>query len=169
MHEVVCRRPRVERLLQGVEGQVAAQRARNPPANDRAGEHVDDEGDVDEPRPGGDVGQVRHPELVRALRPELALHQVWRAHGLEIRLRRHAVGPASDRPTQAAHAHQAFHRAAGHVHALSTQLPPDLLHPVHREVLVPDPADLIPQRLVPLRAFGPPIGIPAPSPALVVG
>jgi hypothetical protein len=64
--------------------------------------------------------------------------------------------------------HQALHRAARHGDALAGGLSPDLLRPIHREVLVPNPANLLPQPLVPLRAFGPPIGIPAPSPVLVV-
>ena len=49
--------PRMERLLQRIQRQVAAQRARHPPADDLPREHVRDEGDVHKARPRHDVGQ----------------------------------------------------------------------------------------------------------------
>ena len=69
------------------------------PADDAACEDVDDEGDVDEARRGGDIGEVRYPssarrrmirpegrasarrarELVRSLGPELPVHVIARA------------------------------------------------------------------------------------------
>ena len=59
----------VERLLQRIEGQVAAQRGRRPPADDPPREHVDDERHVHEPAPRGDVRQIGDPQLVRPRRP----------------------------------------------------------------------------------------------------
>ena len=56
----------VQRLLQGIEHEVGAGRARHPPADDPAGEDIDHEGHVDEARPGRDVGEVRDPQHVRA-------------------------------------------------------------------------------------------------------
>jgi hypothetical protein len=54
----------VERLLEGVEREVALQRTRDTPADDAAREHVDDERDVREAEPGGDVRDVGDPELI---------------------------------------------------------------------------------------------------------
>ena len=76
-----------------------AQRARHPPADDAAREDVDDERHVDEPRPGRHVGQVRHPQLVRPRRRELALHADRPAGrrglaGIVVRQRRPRTTPA---------------------------------------------------------------------------
>ena len=55
----------VERLLQRIEGQVAAQRGRRPPADDPTREHVDDGRHVHESAPRGHVRRVGDPQLVR--------------------------------------------------------------------------------------------------------
>jgi hypothetical protein len=46
------RAPVVQRLFQGVEDEAGMRRPRHPPADNTAGESVDDEGDVDEALPG---------------------------------------------------------------------------------------------------------------------
>lgn len=48
----------VQRLLQRVQDEAGMCCPAGAPANDPAGVCVDDEGDVDEPRPGRDVGEV---------------------------------------------------------------------------------------------------------------
>ena len=68
-------------ISEGVEDHVGAHVRGHPPADDHAGEGVDDEADVGDPRPGGHVGEVGHPECVRALGGEVALDQVGRARG----------------------------------------------------------------------------------------
>src|SRR5690349_9828817 len=84
-----------DRLLQGVEGEVGAQRAGCLPADDHPRVDVGDEGDVDEPRPGADVGQVGNPEAVRGAGAEAAIDEIPRPVGLypwdrrELRLAAH--------------------------------------------------------------------------------
>ncbi len=51
-------------------------RPAHPPADDAAGEGVDDERHVDETLPGGDIGEIRNPEPVRRSGFELALYAV---------------------------------------------------------------------------------------------
>ena len=68
----------VDRLLERVQDEVGAQRRRDPPADDPPGEDVDDERDVDEATPGGDVGKVGDPELIRPGRGEAPLDQIGR-------------------------------------------------------------------------------------------
>ncbi|GLU87241.1 hypothetical protein Kosp01_19870 [Kocuria sp. NBRC 114282] len=46
------------------------------PAHDPLGEHVQDERDIDESRPGADVGEVRDPDQVRSRRGEVTVQQV---------------------------------------------------------------------------------------------
>ena len=58
MDELLELRSCVKRLFEGVESQVTPQGVGNPPADDAAGEDVDDKGDVDETDPGGDEGDV---------------------------------------------------------------------------------------------------------------
>jgi hypothetical protein len=57
--------------VEGIEGQVGAQRGGHLPPGNHPGEHVEDERDVDPPGVGADVGQVRPTELVRRLGDEL--------------------------------------------------------------------------------------------------
>src|SRR6185437_8620213 len=53
-------------LLERIQRQVAPQGARDAPADDPPGKDVDDERDIDEAAPRGDVGEIRHPELGHA-------------------------------------------------------------------------------------------------------
>ena len=53
-------------------------RAGHAPADDAAGEGVNDEGHVGEALPGCDIGKVRHPQTVRPWRLELPLHAIER-------------------------------------------------------------------------------------------
>ncbi len=53
-------------LLESIQDEMGLHRARNPPADDPSREGVDDERDMDEARPGRDVGEVREPEPVGA-------------------------------------------------------------------------------------------------------
>jgi hypothetical protein len=46
------------------EGELGMEAGRHRPADDRAGEDIDEEGSVREAGPGPDIGQVRHPRSV---------------------------------------------------------------------------------------------------------
>jgi len=76
VHEAVGIGPRVQRLLERIEREVALERARHSLADDATRESVDDERDVREPGPGRDVRDVGDPELARLRRHELAMHEV---------------------------------------------------------------------------------------------
>jgi hypothetical protein len=65
------RTPVIECLFESIENEAGFGRSRRPPADDPPGKDVDDEGDVDEALPGGDVGEVRQPQCVRPGCPEL--------------------------------------------------------------------------------------------------
>jgi len=80
MDEILETGASVDRLLQRIERQVASKRVRDAPAHDPSREDVRDEGHVDEARPGGDVGEVRHPEPVRSIGLEVSLHEVRGPH-----------------------------------------------------------------------------------------
>ena len=84
----------VQGLLERVERQVGTQRVRHPPAHDTSRVGVDDEGDIDEPRPRRHVRQVREPQGVRTRSPEHPIDPVRRARELRHRGRRlHPLAP----------------------------------------------------------------------------
>ena len=76
MHELIDCRPGVEGLLERIEGEIGAQRTGHAPAHDPSRKDIDDESHVDEAAPGGDVGEVGHPQLVGPCRHELAVDEV---------------------------------------------------------------------------------------------
>ena len=69
------RAPRVQRLLQGIQHETGMGCAAGAPADNAAGIGIDDERHVDEAGPAAHVGEIRHPEPVRAWRPELAIDE----------------------------------------------------------------------------------------------
>ncbi len=60
------------RLFEGCDGVPCIEAAADRVADDAARPGVEDDGDIDEPGGDCDIGQVRHPELVGAVDPELA-------------------------------------------------------------------------------------------------
>ncbi len=62
--------------LQGIRDKLRAQMGRHGPADNPAAPDVDHDSQVQEPSPGSDVGDICHPELVRAAGSEVTLHQV---------------------------------------------------------------------------------------------
>ena len=48
-------------MLKGIEDKACVSRAADMPANDVAGKNVNDEGYIDEPRPGRDIGKITAP------------------------------------------------------------------------------------------------------------
>jgi len=78
VHKLMRVRSGVQHLIEGIERQVAPWRPRHPPPDDPAGQRVDHERHVHEPRPGSHVGQVRHPQLVGSAGREVALDTISR-------------------------------------------------------------------------------------------
>src|SRR6185312_656519 len=116
-------------LLERIQRQVAPQGARDAPADDPPGKDVDDERDIDEAAPRGDVGEIRHPELIGRvavkLRATKSSGRGAASSGIVVRVRR----PRDD-PRWAHRAHEPLHRASGDAHALSDQLAPALARAV---------------------------------------
>jgi hypothetical protein len=74
------------------------------PADDRPGEEVDSEGDIDEPGPGGDIGEVGDPTVIGSRGRELAVQQVSGTRAVLGGDRRHCFAPAHE-PGHAFYAH----------------------------------------------------------------
>jgi hypothetical protein len=141
----------VERLLQRVEHEAGVGGARDAPADDLPGEGVDDEGDVDETRPGGDKGEVAHPQGVGPRRMELTVDLVERTRrraGADGRL--HPRAPHG--PLQTHVAHQPGHRASRDILAFAFQLSPHFANSIDLKIAVEHAPDLAAQSGVPLHA-----------------
>jgi hypothetical protein len=131
----------VQGLLQSIEHEAGVRRPTGAPADDAAGVDIDDEGYIDEPRPGAHVSEVGHPQHVRRRRMENPVHMIQRAWRRLV-LKRGAHRHATDDALQTHPAHQPLHRATGDFEAFTHHLPPDLPHAVNLEVLGEDTRDL---------------------------
>ena len=69
----------MQRLFECIENEAGVSRARVTPTDDLSGVDVDDEGDVDEAWPCGDIGKVADSENVRRRRIEVAIYPFERA------------------------------------------------------------------------------------------
>ena len=112
-------------LFEGIEDETRMGRSADPPAHDAAGIGVDDEGDIDEASPGGDISEVADPQHVRCRNTELAVHLVQRARCLLVGDRR-PVRFAADNALNTHALHQPCHRASRDIEALAAKLPSDL-------------------------------------------
>ena len=99
-----------QRLMQGVGDQGCLLARRHPPAQDPAGEDVDDERDVHEPGHRPHVGEVSHPQFVRCggIVPA-ALDQVRVPRRGVVPARGPRAVPTTDRAADPADAHQPAH------------------------------------------------------------
>ena len=110
--------PGMYRLFQGIQNEACMGRAAHPPSDDPACEGIDHEGHIDEPGPGRDIGEVRHPQTIGLGRLELPVHLVERARRSLVADRGlHRLAP--DRPGKAEITHQPLDGAAGHVLAFA--------------------------------------------------
>ena len=137
----------MHRLFQGIEDEPRMRRGADTPADDLAGIGVDDKSHIDEPLPGGDMGEIADPEHVRCRHPELAVHLVQRTRLLLVGDRR-PVRLAPDNALNTHVLHQPCDCAAGEVEALAAQLMPDLADAVDTPVLLEHMTDLGPQGLI---------------------
>ena len=75
------------------------QRRFHRPADDAATPGIEHDGQGEEAAPRRDVGDIRHPQLIRAGRREHPLHQIWRRARAGLAARRDNVLTATD-PTR---------------------------------------------------------------------
>jgi hypothetical protein len=75
MHDIF-RPAHCQRHVQGVEHQLRVQGRRHRPADDAAAERIECDRQLEEAGPGRNVGDIGHPQQVRALGGEVALDQI---------------------------------------------------------------------------------------------
>jgi hypothetical protein len=139
--------------LQGIQDELGAQVDRHSPTDDPAAPGVHHDGQVQEPAPGTDVGDIRHPEFVGTAGREVALDQIGRlaCSGLSPgRTRRFAT---ADTP-QMGLSHQASHPLAPHTQALFGQFGVNARRTIGAFRSLVDLLDLLGQHLVFLLSLG---------------
>src|SRR5271166_4274244 len=135
-----------DRHHQRVQHQVRAVAGGGAPPGDQPGERVDDERGVRGARPGGYEGEVDHPQPVRGVRREAAVHQVLRPVLRRIGTRGAHLVAAAAHPAQPEFPHQPLHGAPGRRDALAIELVPHLPGAVPLAAVLPDAQDLLLQR-----------------------
>ena len=100
--------------VQGVQGELGVDALRKGIPYNFLGAQVFDNGEIQPAFPGGDVGDVAHPGLVRAAESELALEQVWRDGAVVAGVGGGFVGPLS-LGVDAGGLHQPVHPSSGTV------------------------------------------------------
>ena len=111
---------------------------RAPPADDHATEHVDDEADIRDARPGRDERQIGDPEPVRRGRCELPVDEIRVPRGGRIRpRRRHAL--RTGRALDARCAHEPAGLVSTDLDPRTAGALPELTDPVNAIIRLPEP------------------------------
>ena len=143
MHEAVrgLAAPVVNGLLERIEDEVGRQGRRDAPADDPTGEDVDDQRDIDEATPGGDIREVRHPELIRSRRGEVPIDQIERPIRLGSGVGRRGPGAPADGAGQAHLPHQPPDTTARRAQALAAHLLTHFARAIDAVVFFVDPTN----------------------------
>ena len=134
-----------ERLLDQFGAEVGLHR----PAHDQAAPGVQDHGHVQPARLRADIGEIRHPELIRSLSREVPVHQVRCWTRLPVPPGEPGLPVPPARPLNPGFPHQSTDTLRARPFPSSSQLGMQTRPTVNSPVLVPDPHDLFPKRLVP--------------------
>lgn len=131
----------VECLFLPIQNKVCAYGTTDAPADDPADKDIDDEGDIDEYLPGGDICEVRNPQLIRSIRLELPINPILRARCRWVaeKVVRTALPRLTPRRQRRRIRRSTVQR--GERNAFSLQLPPNLVLTINLKVGLPDPRD----------------------------
>ena len=110
--------------------QLGPQMVLHGPSHDPAAEHVEQDGQVQEPAHCRHIGDVRHPEPVGRLGLEVAVHEVGGRPSILIAPRRRGAALAVTRPDEPGQAHQPVDALAAVALALGLQGGMDPRRPV---------------------------------------
>jgi len=127
---------REERHLEAVHDQRGGHTCCCPPAEDAARVGIEDERDVNPPRPRPDVGEVGDPQLVHPHSGEVSVDEVRRPDFTLPRIRWSFAGSTTN-TSDPQLAHEPFHGAAGNVVPVAAQPQPEFACTQHTTLLAP--------------------------------
>src|SRR6187455_1400435 len=104
--------------IQCTEHQISAHLLTDRPADHAAAPCIEDHGQIDKSRPGGNIGHIGHPQGIGRVRLESTLHQIRRWPLTLIAPGCHDVGPAPADALQTRTAHQASYTLTTDCHTL---------------------------------------------------
>ena len=133
-----------ERLLD----QFGPQMGLHRPAHDQAAPGVQDHGHIQPARLRADIGEIRHPELIRSRSREVPVHQVRCGTRLPVPPGEPGLPVPPARPLNSRFPHQSAHTLRARPFPSSSQFGMQTRSTVNSPVLVPDLHDLFPKRLV---------------------
>ncbi len=165
MGDQLCRPPLMKRHLQGLEHQIGPQVRCHGPSDYAPAPSIQHDGQEEESRCGGNVGDIGDPELVRPRGGEARLHQVWRRSCFLV-ARGGAPLPPPARTSQTTYAHQTSHALVVDRVPLVAQLGMHTRTSVGLTTEPMDPLDLGEQFLISSRARR---GQPFPPGVVVTG
>ena len=134
-----------ERLLD----QFGPQMGLHRPAHDQAAPGVQDHGHVQPARLRADIGEIRHPELIRSRSREVPVHQVRCWTRLPVPPGEPGLPVPPARPLNPGFPHQSTDTLRARPFPSSSQFGMQTRPTVNSPVLVPDLHDLFPKCLVP--------------------
>lgn len=138
--------------LQSLQDQLRAQVSGHGPADDPAAPGVEHDGQIQEPSPGWDVGNVSYPEFIRAAGREVTLDQIGGRSSPSLSLGGARRFATADTP-QIGGAHQARHAFASHMPALFCQFGVDTRSTIGAFRPLVDLLDFLGQHFVFLLSF----------------
>jgi hypothetical protein len=128
-------------LLLSIENKARASCAPDPPPEDPARIDIDHEGNIDEPLPRCDIGEVADPQYVRRRRVELAVHPIQGARQCLVRDRGFGLLAAND-PLDPDVLHQAGDRASCNIKTLAPHLVSYFADAIDAEIFLKHTLDL---------------------------
>jgi len=133
MHEACSWLALMNGLFQRIQHEAGMRRAADSPSHDPAGKGINDEGDVSEALPRGDIGEIRNPQHVWRRHAELAIDLVQRAWLRLVRNRRPDFLATND-TFQPHLLHQPSDGAARDIEPFPAHLVPDLAYAIDLEI-----------------------------------
>src|SRR5690606_32210787 len=135
--------------LQRIQDELCTQVGGHRPADDLAAPGIEHDSQVQEPGPGGDIGNVRDPQFVRAGGGEVSLDQVGNGLCFGFRASLGGVwGFATANTLQIFGSHQASHTLASYVHSLVCQFGMNAGSTIGAFGVLMDLTDLLAQPLI---------------------
>lgn len=146
------RLPVIQGLFQSIQYKIGMHVGADAPVYNPSDKHIHHKGYIQPDLPGVHIGAVRHPELIRSFRLELAVDTTQWANGFFIQ-DGGAYHFATHRSYQIRTPHQSCDSASGYQYALTIQLSPYFPCTIELLIKMPDPLNFRQQLSITLGTY----------------